>query len=149
MNSPTGAIGELWWHVHHGNGWLFEPLYEPAENRRQFIRENKPLVEVETRLRLFRPVLGDLNPPEYCRKARAKWQEADAKWQEADAKMQEAYAKWQEADAKWQEADAKWREAYAKWKASPDWKRVEELHAKECPNCPWDGETIFPDEARK
>ena len=196
MSGPK--VGDWVWHVHHEI--LVERLTEPIENRIAYIRWEKPSNEIETRLRLMKPVRGTITPPKYWqeadakrreadakwqeayakrreayakwqeayakwqeayakrREADAKWQEADAKWQEAyakrreaDAKRREAYAKWQEADAKWQEADAKRREAYAKWQeadakcqASPSWKAVEALHAKECPNCPWDGRTIFP-----
>ena len=169
---PTGRVGEYWWHVHHGDGLLFESLAEPAVNRREFVRKHKPRKEVETRLQLFQPVRGDLRPPEdwmkndvkrseanekfkeaaakrqeadaeWC-EADAKWKEADAKWKEACAKWNEACAKWKEADAEWREADVKWKVADAKWKASADWARVEALHREECPDCPWNGETIFP-----
>jgi hypothetical protein len=195
VTAPSAPkVGEPCWHVHHGDGLLFEYLTEPYEVRQQYIRENKPAAEVETRLRLFQPVRGTISPPKYWQEADAKWreayaktqeayakwqeayakrqeayakwqeadaktQEAYAKWQEADAKTQEAYAKWREADAKTQEADAKWREADAKrreayakrqeadakWRSEPSWQVVLDLHAKECPNCPWDGKTIFPE----
>ena len=29
--------------------------------------------------------------------------------------------------------------------ATSDHDAVEKLHCKECPNCPWDGKTIFPE----
>jgi hypothetical protein len=118
VTAPSAPnIGDPCWHVHHGEGILFEYLTEPYEVRQKFIRENKPAAEVETRLRLFQPVRGTISPPKY----------------------------WQEAYAKWQEADAKWRKADAKWRSEPSWQVVLDLHAKECPNCPWDGKTIFPE----
>jgi hypothetical protein len=149
-------IGDWVWHFHHEI--LMEPLMEPFETRQEFIRSNKLPSEIETRLRLFQPVRGKLTLPKYWQEVEAKWEEAYAKWREADAKWREAYAKWREADAKrqeayakrqeayakWQEAYAKRQEAYAKWQASPSWKEVEALHRKECPNCPWNGSTIFP-----
>ncbi len=138
---------ELYYHVHHEV--LFEPLIEAIENRIKYILENKPLNEIETRLRLLKPVRGNIKIPIYCKeaaakryKAYAKWKEANAKWREATPKRYKAYAKW----AEWEEADAKWKKAYAKWESSPEWKDVEILHKKECPNCPWNGETIFPKE---
>ncbi len=45
--------------------------------------------------------------------------------------------------------------AYDKARAAYDKARenhreeLEALHAKECPNCPWDGKTIFPEENEK
>jgi hypothetical protein len=131
----SAKVGDWVWHVHHEI--LVEPLTEPIENRIAYIKSYKPPEEVPTRLRLMKPVRGDISPPEYWLKAEAKCQEAYAKWEEA-------YAKWREADAKWQEAHAKCQETYAKWLASPSWKNVEALHAKECPNCPWNGRSIFP-----
>jgi len=184
MASPK--IGDPCWHVHHGDGLLFEYLTEPYKVRQKYIREYKSAEEVETRLRLFQPVRGTISPPNYWQEAYAKLREAGAMWREADAKRQEpyakrqeayaklreagakrqeAYAEWWEADATWweadamlQEADAKWQEAYAKlreadaklaeanakWRSEPSWQAVLDLHAKECPNCPWNGETIFP-----
>ena len=165
-------VGDWFWHVHHDI--LLERLIEPEEVRRTYIRENKPEREVATRLRLMAPVLGKVVPPVYWQKADAKRREAYAKWREADAKWREAYAKRWEADAKrreadakrreadakrWEavakrrEADAKWGEAVAKWQeakaklgeAYAEWAAIEELHRAECPNCPWNGETIFPE----
>ena len=126
----TAKVGDWCWHVHHGDGLLVERLYEPYKTRVAFIKATKDPSEIETRLRLFQPVRGTIRAPKYWREAYAKWQEADAKWREADAK--------------WREADAKRREAYAKRLSSPSWKKVEALHRKECPDCPWNGETIFP-----
>ena len=49
---------DIWWHVHHEVLW--ELLTEPIANRINYIKENKPKDEVETRLRLLKPVLGKL-----------------------------------------------------------------------------------------
>jgi len=111
-------VGDPVWHIHHDA--LVEPLTEPLENRIKFIKERKPAREIETRLRLMKPVRGKL--PELA-KAYAEWAKAYAKWVKADAELAKAYAEW------------------AKAYAAPS---VLALHAKECPNCPWNGETIFP-----
>jgi len=94
----------LYWHIHHDI--LAEPLTEPIENRIRFIKNNKPYHEVETRLRLMKPVRGKL--PELD-KAGAEFVKASAEWDKA--------------------------------RADP---AVLSLHAKECPNCPWNGRTILP-----
>lgn len=107
------------WHVHHDK--LMEPLTEPIEVRQEYIRKHKPRAEVETRLRLLRPVHGHLP--------------------EAFVKMGEAYVKAFMAYAKVWEAFDK---AYAD--ALP---AIEALHRKEFPNCPWNGHTIvFPEAPR-
>ena len=140
--------GDWAWHVHHDI--LLQRLKEPIENRVDYIKSTKPKSEIPIRLRLLRPAKG-LGKTE----AYAKWEEAYAKWEEAYAKRREADAKRREADAKRREADAKWREAYAK-RREADAKRREAdaklqadpavlaLHKVQCPDCPWDGKTIFP-----
>ena len=100
---------QYYWHAHHDI--LCESLIEPIQNRIDYIKANKPKHEVETRLRLLKPVQHPESLPK----------------------------EWMEADAKWMEAEAKWMEAEAK--CLPE---IEKLHKEECPNCPWDGRTIFP-----
>ncbi len=82
----SGANGlDIWWHVHHEE--LYEQLTEPIRNRINYIKKDKPKNEIELRLKLLKPVLGELP------KDRKGW---------------------------------------------------EKLHKEECPNCPWNGTTIFP-----
>jgi hypothetical protein len=116
----------LYWHIHHDI--LLEPLTEPIENRIQFIKVNKPKNEVETRLRLMKPVRGKL----------PKLDKACAEWGKACAEWGKARAEWDKACAEWDKARAEWDKACADPK-------VLALHAKECPDCPWDGRTIFPE----
>jgi hypothetical protein len=104
----------FYWHIHHDV--LCESLREPIEARIAYIKENKPQDERETRLRLLKPVLGALPTP-----------------------VLEAYAARKKADAAWEKAYWAWRKADAHHKGE-----IEALHAQECPNCPWDGATIFP-----
>ena len=161
----------IWaWHVHHAV--LVEPLVEPISVRRKFIRENKPEVEVALRLRLLKVVKGKL--PEALTKvyavqakARAAQEKAYAVQAKARAVQAKAYAAWETADAAWGTADAAWETAYAAWaKANAAWEtayaawakanaaretayreylpEIEALHKIECPDCPWDGKTIFP-----
>jgi hypothetical protein len=146
-------MGELYWHVHHDV--LFEEIVGSVEQRIAYIKSAKPKEEVATRLRLLRVVRYDTPK---LKEADAKWEEADAKRREADAKWKEAYLKWkeayakrdyakrEEAVAKREEAVAKRREAVAKWKEAYA-KREEAVassHKDQCPDCPWDGKTIFP-----
>ena len=109
------------WHVHHET--LIEPLTEPIENRIAYIKEYKPASQVELRLRLLKPVQGEL--PAALNKAKAALDKAFT----ARDKAFTAYAK-------------AWA-AYVKAGAAcmPE---IEALHAIECPDCPWDGTSIFP-----
>jgi len=76
---------DIWWHVHHEV--LYEILTEPIRNRINYIKKEKPKNEIDIRLRLLKPVLGEIPKDE---------------------------------------------------------KGWEKLHKKECPDCSWNGKTIFP-----
>jgi tryptophan 2,3-dioxygenase len=143
----------LAWHCHHEI--LVEPLTEPAENRIRFILSGKSEHEQALRLHLFRPFRGPI--PAKLNKANADWQKAYADRQKAYADRQKAHADRQKADADWQKAHADWQKAYAdRQKAHADWQKAyadrqkahaDLFHEKQCKNCPWDGKTIFPNEA--
>jgi hypothetical protein len=148
----------LYWHVHHDV--LFEYCYD-AEERLEYIRANKPESEIETRLRLMRPIVGTLGDPvlwtkydkacDGCKKASDErnkaWAEYDKAWAEyAKASDERAKAR-AEYDKAWAEYDKAWAEynkALDSWYRSVKPGEVEALHAIECPNCPWNGKTIFP-----
>jgi len=139
-----------YWHVHH------EVLVEPSENineRIDYIKTRKPSSEIQTRLQLLKEVKGKL-PPALLSAGEAydKAWEAYDKAGKAYDKAREAYSKiWEAYDKAWEAYDKagkaydKARKAYSK--AREKYKpQVEALHAKECPDCPWNGKTIFPEE---
>ena len=111
---------QFYWHIHHDV--LAEPLLDPIGKRIAFIKRHKPKSEHELRLRLLKPVQGAL--PKTVVKARAACLKAGAAYDKARAAYDKAWAAYDKA-----------RAAYL-----PE---IEALHAKECPNCPWDGKTIF------
>ena len=49
---------DFWWHVHHEK--LVEYLTEPVRSRINYIKKEKSKNEIEIRLRLLKPVLGDI-----------------------------------------------------------------------------------------
>lgn len=114
--AQSNEIGKLYWHIHHKT--LYERTTEPIANRIAYIKENKPSFEVPTRLRLLKPV---------------KNVRALKRIEQAIATAQKAY----------NEAIAPAWKAYNEAIATAQ-KALEELHKQECPNCPWDGQTIFP-----
>jgi hypothetical protein len=118
-----------YWHVHHDR--LVEWCTD-YDGRVEYIKAEKPAEEIETRLRLFKPVAGTI--PERLQRAYAEWKRADAEWKRAYA-----YA----AAAEWKRAAAERNRAAAKCLPA-----LEALHAVECPGCPWDGKTIFPSVAK-
>ena len=119
---------KFYWHIHHDT--LIEPLIEPIKNRIKHIKGNKPKNEIELRLKLLKPVEGEL-PKEFI----------DA-WQ----KYGETRQKYGEARQKYEEAKQRCEEARQKCVEERDSPQIFALHEKECPNCSWDKEqkTIFP-----
>lgn len=95
------------WHIHHAI--LLEPLTKPIEKRIEYIKAEKPAGEIDLRLRLLKPVVGQL--PAAVVEA---WAACDQAWAARDHALQANQA------------------------------AINALHAKECPDCPWDGKTIFP-----
>ena len=114
-------------HCHHDE--LFEWVYDYDE-RVEFIKGNKPEKERELRLRLFQMIPSDRIPPKLL-KARKAYVKAG----EACVKAWEAYGKAWKACVKAGEAYGKAWEAY--------YPEMEKLHKELCPDCPWNGKTIF------
>ncbi len=134
------------WHIHHLA--LLEWSYWPLNTRAAVIAEYKPEREVETRLRLMRPVRGEL-PAEVVEAGR-QVAEAVILYQKADdwvcgegyrphsTAARDARRK---ASTAWQDAE----EAFVRIQATHA-DAINALHRAECPDCPWDGTTIFPEE---
>ena len=145
----------LAFHCHHDQ--LYEFVYDYDE-RVRFIKANKPQKEQELRLRLFKLIPLELvhskDNKEYqafikTGEARDKaWEASDKAWEAYNNRgkrgkftiAKEALNKaWEVYNKAW-EAYGKAREAYnKKWRV-----KITSLHEELCPNCPWDGKTIFP-----
>ncbi len=137
----------FYWHVHHEK--LLEYCYSYAE-RAEYIRLFKAFAERALRFRLFQPVKSKL--PQDLVRARLAW----AKAKEAAHKADQAYAEARRAHGIGDEArrawDKAWRAGSEAVEAHHDYNdalaknmpTIEALHKQECPDCPWDGKTIFP-----
>ena len=124
----------MFWHIHHD---VLCEWTNDIQERIAYIRKEKPIDEIETRLKLMKPVKGEL-PDKFVKalKARKKaWEAYDKAW--------EARNKAREAINKAWEACKKAREAYDKaWEAFRP--QLEALHKKECGCKEWNGtEMIF------
>ena len=133
-------MAEFYWHIHHDK--LLEPANEPIENRIAYIKGFKPADEQETRLRLLKRVAGEL--PKAVLAAWAAYNEARAAFDKAWVAFVRAGAAYSRAWAAYDKAGAAYNEALQDSRVE-----TEALHAQECPDCSWNGRTIFPDkEAR-
>jgi hypothetical protein len=74
-------ISGMFWHCHHDR--LYEYVWDYQE-RVDYIKNEKPKNEIETRLRLFKKIKGKL--PKELEDIYKKYEEVYAKWEEADAK---------------------------------------------------------------
>jgi len=125
-------MGKWYWHVHHDT--LVERLIAPVQERIVFIMKNKPKDEIETRLRLLKPV-KDQKTMTAARKVYVKAITAAGKaYDEAKATARKARGE----VAPWKAYEAM---AAAARKAYDEGKK--QLHDEECHDCPWDGRTIF------
>ena len=140
--APHPPVGAWMWHVHHEA--LCEPLTEPLQARIDCITSKKPEGERATRLRVLTPVLGPV--PAALDKAGRAYDEA----RDGYYKARDAYDKARRALDKARVAFGKARRALDKaWVAyvkALDLAQpvLEALHAVEHPDCPWNGQTIFP-----
>ena len=134
------------WHVHHNV--LIEPLTEPIENRIKYIKKFKPKNEIELRLKLLKVVKGEL-PKEFVeawQKYYETWQKYVEVWQKYDKAKQKYDEIWQEYDEARQKHNEAWHEYIKVCKKYES--QILALHEKECPNCPWNGKTIFSKEVK-
>jgi chromosome segregation ATPase len=158
MTKTKKKIKGMFWHVHHDE--LCEYVWD-AQERIDYIKENKPKNEIKTRLNLFKKVKGKL-PKEFVEawkkydEAREKYVEAGKKYNEAWKKYNEAWKKYNEAWKKYNEAREKYNEAGKKSdearekydearekyvEAGEKYKlEIEKLHAKECGCKYWNSE---------
>lgn len=116
----------LFWHVHHNR--LLEYCYNYQE-RVDYIKNHKPEHERKLRLRLFQPVQGKL-PAEVV--------EACIAYREAYIAYSKASTTYGKACTVCDEAYVARQTAFIRHKAE-----INSLHERECPDCPWDGKTIF------
>ena len=122
----------FFWHVHHEVlvEWCFD-----YDERDRYIRSYKPLTEQKTRLRLFRPVRGKL-PKEVIKARQAlneTWQAINKAWRAHDKAGQVLNKQVLNTEQVLNKA------------LKENMLKIEALHREECPNCPWNGHTIFPD----
>ena len=149
-----GKVGDYYFHIHHGV--LVERLTEPLENRIAYIKANKPANEIATRLRLIRPAVGveqifkaydEVMVPAWKTYSEAKasagktyYEVRASAWKTYDEATASAWKTFNEAVAS---AEKTYDAAVAPARKAFN-EAVEALHAEQCPNCPWNGETIFP-----
>lgn len=133
----TKALEKAYWHIHHEV--LLEFATEPIENRIAYIKAKKPADEVPIRLRLLHEVKGKL--PLRVVRARAACNKAEAAYNKAEVSYNKAWADYDKAMVAFDKAEAAYNKALSS-------KAIQALHAKECPNCPWDGTTIFPEKKK-
>ena len=160
-------VGAMVRHCHHER--VIEPLTQPPETRIAYILSFKPIEEQALRLHLFRPTYNAAVKP-----ARATYNAADkAAWATRAAAVDAAEATYNAAvKPAWTAYDAAVEPAQATYAAAVDAAQatynaaldaaeatynaalnaaeatyaaaVNAAHQAECPDCPWNGRTIFP-----
>lgn len=111
------------WHSGHTHLLSFMTKQD-MEDRITFIPANKPAHQIATRLRLLKPVLGKL-PDGLMEAMRVFWNPCYAEAMRIPNQATYVYNK----------AERVYGD------------EINTLHAIECPNCPWDGKTMFPEKS--
>jgi predicted ATPase with chaperone activity len=147
---------KFYWHVHH------DTLLEPSDNineRIDYIVNNKPKDEIETRIRLIHEIEG--NVPESVAQA---WDTYMNKSREYAAVFSEYNTAWYESRfipergkindlmmdtfnfimEKYDRVKKEFFMAQTLYYDLIQTPEIKALHEKECPDCPWNGKTIFP-----
>lgn len=137
---------QMTWHAYHAKSLC---QLVDLEVRRVEIEAIKPEHELPTRRRLMKAVVGEL-PEEFVRACEVEVEAGAA----ADVAC-EVYFNMDSEDKELDLAQNTWHESLNTRKIALDTRQaayqthkaeIERLHAVECPDCPWDGETIFPEE---
>lgn len=146
MTEVVDYVG-LVWHGHH------EALIEWCHGyheRERYIQEVKAQEEspddITLRLQLFKPVKGKLSEEvsrvfEGVSRARASLETATAAYHKARTDLDAACRVIDEARLDLGMAASSARHVVFRSHRA----EIASLHALECPNCPWNGKTIFPD----
>ena len=128
----------LAFHCHHDS--LVEYVHNYDE-RVKFIKTSKPKKEQSLRLRLFQLIPDEKVPG----KDSLEWEAYDKAWVAYD-KARAAYNKaWEACEKTWEayiEASATWNKAKAAY-IEKYRREIEELHKELCPDCTWNGKSIF------
>ena len=164
------ATSGFFWHVHHD---LLLEYSGDIQERIEYIKTRKPAREIDLRLRLMRPVKGILHPDvvalglllykcssngqaelETCQSVRRTindlYRSINAQLipiKEFDAKLFELTSLYRAALDNYEASMIICNQAYTDYACQIQLHIGEllELHALECPNCPWDGSKIvFP-----
>lgn len=137
------------WHVNHEQ--LLELLTAPIEEHLQHIREVRSESEVALQERLLQPVQGEISNQvleawQACRnvlwsyRARAWFYvfrcPLPIEWKDLTNHVNIKSATRNDMTAAWERV----LESRQAFYALPE---IQALHEQECPNCPWDGKTIF------
>jgi len=139
---------KAYWHIHHD---VLVEFSGDIEERIRYIKTHKPAKEVPLRLRLLKPVQGKL--PDTVIKAGVTNHEASVARDKARVAYDKAWVTRDKTRASCDKAGAAYYEAsMARDKAGAvlnetldaHQSEIEALHAQECPDCPWNGKTIFP-----
>ena len=160
---------KAYWHLHH---WLLLEFSDNIEERIRYINEEKPKDEIELRLKLLKEVKGNL-PEEVIDKGIANY-EVLIEYDNAMEEYKTLYNSYQKAlyektseptnitSTKLCKMAERIRDKYRTiltkkeqavdalniYKEALEFHRedLEVIHRLECPNCPWNGKTIFSKE---
>lgn len=131
---------KAYWHIHHD---ILVELSDNIEERIEFIKRSKSPEEIPLRLKLLKAVKGKL--PKEIIEACVTYDRAGIAYNKARDAYNEIWMICKEARVAYDKAEIAYDKARVAYYEVLNNHRaeIEALHAAECPNCPWDGKTIF------
>ncbi len=134
----------LAFHCHHNV--LVEYVYD-YDSGVEYIHESIPQEEQELRLKLFQLIPSDRIPGQDSVTWKAyvtAWKAYVTAWLACVTEQQDFRTAWEYSKTAWK-ANVKAGQAYVKAHK----KEIEALHTELCPNCSWNGNTIFPESKKE
>lgn len=133
---------EWWLHIRH---YKLAEQSDCIEKRIEFIKACKPIEEQELHLKLLKKVKNQQAMQEYDQAHKRAWKARDQARQEYELAREQAWQAYdnqtyeQEYEQEYEQALQTYNQALQTYTLA-----IEALHKLECPDCPWDGHTIFP-----
>lgn len=139
----AGRNAGFHWHVHHD---VLVEWCRDYQSRLEYIKSKKAKCRQKLRIRLLQPVKGKL-PKGFVEAQKAynkaleayneSWETYNKVWKDYDCnKKRKTCIEREKTCVSAQKTCLKARKTYLL--------EIETLHKKECPDCPWNGRTIFP-----
>lgn len=129
---------KFYWHIHHNR--LFESAKEPISNRKTYIKQNKPKSEQKLRLKLLKPIKLTQEIKDLLEVINDYYDYDYGYYYDYNYLYNYTYNYYYNYNNYFRQPLDEQILIYC---LIASYQLIEELHEEQCPNCPWDGKSIF------